>query len=458
LRPSKIAQVFALCAGLSMGAGLGCRLGIDIDTGHLACTDGQCPGGFNCVEAVCVPAPPGPEPGTCNQMTLVADDFNGGAISSLWGFHYGFNGAATSEPGGHLRIDVPAGLDGAAYAGYTTDRYYDLTGSHVTVEIGTMVNVDGHAQMILQLYGTAAFNAENAGFEQQHGELKMFVRKDGVDDTLSVPYDGATMRFWQLREHDGELLFETSPDGDAWTIQRQVVPPFPLTLLRVDVSAGVYQNEPDPGFAEFVAVNGGQSAGDRCKVGQLSDDFDDGVVDGRWANSYGDPSCQAGEQDGAFAATVTDASVGPAYCAYRSAAAFDLTGSQLVLEVDQMIELAPASPGVAYVKLTASQNRHGVELVQEGGTLKCRRWENQQYSDVDSSPWDGTADRYWKIAEQDGQVSWSTSPDGDAWTRRCQTPTSEVNVKDVQVEIGVGVTFSAPGQTIGTFRADRLNP
>jgi hypothetical protein len=454
LRPSKIAQVFALGGVL----GLGCQLSASIDTAHLACGDGRCPGGFTCVDAACLPSPPGPPPGTCNEMTLVADGFDGGAIDPLWGAAYGFNGAATSEQRGHLRIDVPAGFPGAAYAGYRTERYFDLTGSHVGVEIGTMVNVDSHAQAILQLFGTAPGDGENAGFEQQHGELKMFVRADGTDDTLSIPYDEPAMRFWRLSEAHGQLVFATSADGDAWTERRRVTPPFALTLLRVDVSAGLYQSEADPGFVEFVAVNGGARAGRPCKVEALRDDFEDGVTDGRWASSYGAPGCVAGEADGAFAATVLDASEAPAYCAYRSAAAFDLTGSQLVLKVERMIEPAPDSPGVAYVKLTASQNRHGVELVQEGGRLECRRWQAREYRDVDSSPWDARADRYWKIAEGGGQVTWSTSPDGDAWTRRCALATADVNVEDVQVEIGAGVTFSAPGQEIGSFRAGRLNP
>jgi hypothetical protein len=408
------------------------------------------------VAEACVPSSD-PPAGSCNPTSLVADDFEDGGVSELWGIVYGENGAATSEPDGRLRIDVPAGLDGAAYAGYRTDRYYDLTGSGVSVEIASMVSVDGHAQMMLQLFGTAPDDGDNAGFEQQHGQLKLFARTAGQDDTLAIPYDAATMRFWRLSERAGQLRWETSPDGRAWTVARSVAAPFALTLVRVDVSAGVYQSESDPGVAEFAAVNGGVPAGERCKVGDLSDDFEDGAPAPRWANRYEQGSCQLDQQDGALAATTTDAGDGPAYCAYRSAASFDLTGSQLVLEVEQMIEPRPDSPGIAYVKLTASRNAHGVEMAEEGGRLECRVWQAGEFHTLGAGDWDADADRFWKLEERRGEVSWSTSPDGATWTDRCAVPTSSVDVEDVQVEIGAGVTYSAPGQDIGVFRAARIN-
>ncbi len=399
---------------------------------------------------------PDPAPGSCNETSLVADDFDEDGVDALWGIVYEYNGAATSEPDGVLRIDVPAGLDGAAYAGYRTDRYYDLTGSIVSVEIASMVNVDSHAQMILQIFGTAPDDGENAGFEQQHGDLKMFARHGGEDDTLAIPYD-PEMRFWRLSERAGQLRWETSPDGRAWTVRRSVAAPFALTLVRIDVSAGVYQSESDPGVARFAAVNGGAPAGTRCKVSDLSDDFDDGAPAPRWANRYEQGSCRLAEEDGALAATTLDAGDGPAYCGYRSAASFDLSGSQLVLEVEQMIEPRPDSPGIAYVKLTASRNAHGVEMVEEGGRLECRVWAAQEFRNVGEGDWDAEEDRFWKLEERRGVVTWSTSPDGAAWTSRCAMPTSRVDVDDVQVEIGAGVTYSAPGQDVGTFRAARVN-
>jgi hypothetical protein len=463
LRRCRITQVFALvavgCALVAVASAAlagGCSLGVDIDTSHLVCSDGRCPSGFACVAQACVRSSD-PSPGTCNPTSLVADDFERGGVDELWGIVYGESGAATSEADGKLRIDVPAGLDGAAYAGYRTDRYYDLTGSSVSVEIATMVNVASHAQMILQLYGTAPHEGDNAGFEQQHGELKLFARTAGQDDTLAVPYDAATMRFWRLSEKAGQLRWGTSADGRAWTIARSVAAPFALTLVRVDVSAGVYQRESDPGVAEFGALNGGTPRGKRCKVGDLADDFEDGEPAPRWANRYEQGSCRLDEQGGALVATTTDAGDGPTYCGYRSAASFDLTGSQLVLEVEQMIEPRPYSPGVAFVKLTASQNAHGVELVELGGRLECRVWDAQQFHTVGEGDWDADADRLWKLEERRGQVTWSTSPDGVTWTPRCAVPTESVDVDDVQVEIGTGVTYSAPGEEIGSFRAARVN-
>jgi hypothetical protein len=453
LRRRNIAQVFALSA-LGIGA---CSLDVRIDPSHLLCADGQCPTGYSCVATVCRPDHPVDTPAACNPVTLVADDFGSGPRNPIWGAAYAQNGAATSQPRGRLRIDVPANLDGAAYAGYRTDRYYDLRGSQLEAEIGQMVSVDSHAQLILQVMSDDP--GENAGFEQQHGELKLFARTRGHDDTMVVPYDGDAQRFWRLREDDGQLDFETSPDGETWKLEREVAAPFALALVRVDVAAGVYQAEDDPGAAEVLNVNGGHALGTHCPAASLVDDFADGKRDVRWAASYDTAHCDVGEQGGDFFAAPPDRGLGEGYCAYRSAAAYDLTGSQVVIAVDQMIQPASGPAGVAFLKLTTPQNGHGVELAVEGGTrLLCRRWEAGELDVLGTSAWDARADRFWKLAEADGEVSWSTSPDGSAWSTRCTTPTSHVHVSDVQIELGAGVTMPLMGGPIGIFKVSGVNP
>jgi hypothetical protein len=266
-----------------------------------------------------------------------------------------------------------------------------------------------------------------------------------------VPFDRKAHRFWQLHERGGQLLFETSPDGAAWSERGRLDLPFDVSLVRVELSAGVFQYEASPGFAEFDGLNGGVARGRHCKVAKLVDDFDDGVRDPRWARSYAMGPCRVREAGGALVGEPPDSANAPGYCAYQSAAAYDLTSSQLAVEVLEMIDPAPDSPGIAYLKMSTSDDERGVELVEEGGALKCRQWVDHQLSVLDERAWDADQHRFWMLAERDGEITWQTSPDGAAWTTLCTAPTSSIDVD-------VGITGPAPdGQRLGRFRVDRLN-
>jgi len=435
----------------------GCRLDAPIDTANLTCDDGRCPDGFACVDAHCLPDDDGPG-APCNPVSLIADDFESLTRQPQWAGAYQFNGASAEQLNGRLRVTLPAAGNGPAYAGYATKRYYDLRGRRIFVEVARMVDTASHAQALLQIIRTDGVSGENAGFEQQNGTLTMFTHAGGREVKASVPYDALAHRFWQLRERDGTLLFETSPDGHAWTERGRLAAPFDVSLVRVELSAGVFQGEASPGMAEFDGLNGGVSRGRYCKVAKLVDDFDDGVRDQRWARSYEMGPCKTHETGGVFVGEPPQPADAPGYCAYASAAAYDLTASQLAVEVVEMIDTAPDSPGIAYFKVSASDGARGLEMVEEQGAIKCRQWIDYSPVVLGQRAWDASKHRFWKLAERAGEISWQTSPDGSAWTTLCTAPTSSVDVDDLEVEIGVGITFSArPGQPLGRFRVDRLN-
>jgi hypothetical protein len=461
LRRFPVGQVFALLLVSLSAIGSGCRLDVAIETSNLGCDDGRCPRGFDCVERVCVPvdAPP-PNAGTCNQATLVADDFEHGARLELWGRAYTAQGASTAVAGGHLRIDLAANAGTPAYAGYATDLYYDLTGSHFGAEIAHMVDTSSHAVMQLQILRSgdgASADSEVAGFRQEHGELHMFTRVRGVESDLAVAYDRAAQRFWRVREQAGQLYFETSADGQAWKTGRRVSTPFDVTLVRLEVSAGVYQAEASPGVAEFAAVNGGVPAGAPCKLATLVDDFDDDARAQRWVRAYSVPGCTTGEEDGRFVGDGPDPARADTFCAYVSAAAYDLRDSQLALEITDMIDTGPDTAGVAFVKLTSDEDTHGIEMIVYLGRLTCRVWQRGEVSDVDSTAWDAEAARYWRFREQDGVITWETSPDAVGWDERCQVDSGSVDVRDVTVSLGVGAFFTSDSAGVGRFGVDNLN-
>src|SRR5690606_13473910 len=148
--------------------------------------------------------------------------------------------------------------------------------------------------------------------------------------------------------------FETSPDGVLWTNQTEIETAmlFPLDLVRVWVGAGTDGGEVSPGEARFDRLNGGGAPAEKwCPASSFTDDFDDGAQDLRWARSWSDVPGLLAEANGELVlALVPNATE---YAVHRSAAAFDLTGSSLVLEV-------PVAPG------PTSQSEAGFVLSRPG--------------------------------------------------------------------------------------------
>lgn len=438
-----------------------------IDTSHLGCADGRCPDGYSCgSDALCHEAPSdgdggvplapdaAPASGPCNQVTLLADDFEASTRSLTWN-GYQDPGVTVTQTGGRLRITLPAGSSTYAYAGYESTRFYQLTGSQIEADIPHATSVTSSAEVYLAAY-TDPDATRLVLIEEQSNQLRFLVRTPTGDTTSSVPYDPVAHRHMRLREGGGTLFFETSPDGSTWTARKQVATPFSLDLVRVEIAAGVPQPEAAPGFAEFESVNAGVPAGRFCKTATLTDDFSAASAGARWYRSFEGPACQATQSGGSFVGTPPGPGAAEDYCGYTSSAGFDLTGSDMSIEVIEMVN--PLAKAIAFFKAADESNDHGVELSQEDNLLHCRRWIGGVRSEVGQLPWDAAAFRFWRLAEGGGLVLWQTSSDGSAWTTRCSCPTSEVNVHDIDVVFGVGSPGAPAGAPApGTFRLDRLN-
>lgn len=97
----------------------------------------------------------------------------------------------------------------------------------------------------------------------------------------------------------------------------------------------------------------------------------------------------------------------------------DLTGSQITIEVTQMIQ--PTMFGTAAMYLYADDN-HYVAFTVRNGILNAENAAGGTANDVPVG-YDPTAHRWWRVSEQSGTVSWQTSPDEVVWTTIGSIPT-----------------------------------
>ncbi|HET7461177.1 MAG TPA: vanadium-dependent haloperoxidase [Longimicrobium sp.] len=158
--------------------------------------------------------------------------------------------ALTSEQSGTLQIRPKVAND---YGGYSSNAAYDLTSSEYKVRLVRPLRTTAAAEAYLAA-GKDTSNTVVLGVEG--GELYCSRKVAGtVTEPARIPYDADAHLWLRLRERGGTLYYETSADGEAWTVQAAIANPFALTAVTVEISAGIWQNVPSPGVAIFDCLN-----------------------------------------------------------------------------------------------------------------------------------------------------------------------------------------------------------
>src|SRR5262249_10354452 len=142
----------------------------------------------------------------------------------------------------------------------------------------------------------------------------------------------------------------------------------PMDLVRIIFGVSTEGTEVGPGEVHFDLLNGGVPEGSWCKASTLVDDFDDGVQAHAWARSYADDTCTISELGGELVVDLANGTFG--YCAYVSAASYDLTGDAILVKVPTTPN--PATEAETYFRAVA-QNDDYVETILSNGELTFYR-------------------------------------------------------------------------------------
>jgi hypothetical protein len=152
------------------------------------------------------------------------------------------------EQNQRLEIAPSASVLGSHYNGYVSVPALDLTNAAASVEV--IQTADGNADTYLAV----CIDGQNHYKIQKEGGSLYFAQVvAGVTTGPFISYSPVDHRFWRIRhiQPTHSIVFETSPDGEVWTMQWSVPQKLSVDALRLEIGAGTNEPENAPGTAIF---------------------------------------------------------------------------------------------------------------------------------------------------------------------------------------------------------------
>lgn len=166
---------------------------------------------------------------------LLADDFTT-ADSTKWTGY----GPSVSINQGRLQLAIDSNFS----AVLSSNANYDLTGGEAIMEVVEPPSAgNGSKQLILALRDSNNANNELKIYTSGNLLLSESV-VNGTKSSTNITHDPVAHRWWRIREAQGTIYWETSPDAVTWTVRRQLATPIPtITSLKPIISAGYTWSE-----------------------------------------------------------------------------------------------------------------------------------------------------------------------------------------------------------------------
>ncbi|MBN4050245.1 hypothetical protein JYT28_00655 [Desulfobulbus sp. AH-315-M07] len=353
------------------------------------------------------------KPTGCGSIRVLAADFAGEGVPTLWGRSQG-NGEAKTE-GGELVLQLPtSGTDGG-YANITTHRRYDLVQSEISVELLEIPEQGQDTSLSFQLRES---DWNRIRFLVQGGTLFAEARVNTGDwvPLASAAIDLGAHRWWRFRDDGASTYWETAAAQDGpWNVFASLITAamFPLDYLEVQLAASAGDGlSASAGRARFDNVNGGVETEPRCKISTFTDDFEDGIRDIKWRRFVGSESASAVEYLGELAFSLPAGAAGANY-QYISARGYDLQGEAVVVRFTG--DLAAALTSTAYLGLEHDGANDLSIRVKEGKFIVVVEQDNTEQEFPEPTGLDPAVHRWWRIREEGGTTFFEVSENASDW-------------------------------------------
>ncbi|HEY1402782.1 MAG TPA: S8 family peptidase, partial [Pyrinomonadaceae bacterium] len=379
----------------------------------------------------------------------ISDDFNDNSRDAgMWNVDVPASGNVVEQNG---RVEVTPPADTAGYNGYYSVTTGDLTDSRVSVEVKPgAIGVYGPET----LFSLAAGN-DQILFATSGSNIIFQTNLAGVVSRTYIPYNATQHRFWRFRHNrtTDEVFWETSPDGVAWTVQRQMARPLPITNLQTRLLGGKYLAAAVAATTTFDNLWHEQNPTPPVILG---DNFNDNLLDPRiWTPLYPESPVTVTEQNQRIELAITPNAAG--YNGIVSASAFDLRDRIVQVEVPQTA--SQAGWVETFFQLYLDEGNY-FTISSSNNAVACDVWING-VRDRSGSTWNGNS--FWRYRHNidANTVSFETSANGSTWTTlKTVAAPFALNALKARIISGAwGTGNSAPGTAIfDNFRIQRYRP
>ena len=120
-----------------------------------------------------------------------------------------------------------------------------LVGSMPFTDAGFFVQIGQYPSLGELQLAVTDIPGGNNWFIQSTNELLLEFANSGDSTPLTIPFD-ASMTWWRIRPSGNTVVYETSPDGETWTIQRTAAGAAPAGVAASIEDA---VDDPTPGTA-----------------------------------------------------------------------------------------------------------------------------------------------------------------------------------------------------------------
>jgi hypothetical protein len=216
----------------------------------------------------------------------LTDTFDAATVDTVkWPDNYNEGaGGLPDQPAGRARVPCSS-----AFAAYASQAIYTLADSHVHVRVSPPALGGATGSVFCQLLVISSVTGTQIVFEVDVATnlLVMAVHVDFTDENAgTLPYDPVAHAWLRIREADGTLNWETSPDGRAWTTQHTEMSPAWVANGDLQAQLLAYRDNGTPDYAYFDNFNTLPTMTDGYTV--AVDWVGDGAFDGTYDDVTGD--------------------------------------------------------------------------------------------------------------------------------------------------------------------------
>ncbi len=377
----------------------------------------------------------------CGKTSAIVDRFDAADRKNTWNLAW-WSHAALNQGDGFLSVTPESGRDEKSDFELETSMHLDLTDSSVSVEVPTMFDTATDAYALLGVRSEKV----SVKIVQQKGTLRVDRQSEGGETLARGPYDPVMHRWWRIKDTNGSVVAETSPDGVQWAPLGST-PRFEQAHRVKFFLGGGDESDDNAGTLRFANLNAGSETTPLCPTARVRSDLvPDPENTAVWASDAHE--CQLDQKGGQL--VIVGNADRDSWCWYGTERAYAFTNTSVFVRVAQTMNTAQKGTWTALV--LKDEEEHEVNLHQSGADLCCTVRTGDSKNDFCSAAYNATAHLWWRLRDDNGTLFCEASPDGRTWTNIATSP--HPMTTPVSVELSAG---ASKGSDPGSALFDLLN-